>query len=112
MADYMVGRKPDPTRPRIVVSGDNHETVSSNHCWLSSLGQGLYKLDDNASTNGIFVREQGGWRRVSSVKVRANDDIMLGKHVTTVSRLLANAIDTKENVKLRRNPKTGEIERR
>lgn len=86
--------------------------MSSRHCRISSLGEGAYKLDDNVSTNGTFIKEQGGWRRVTSAKVRANDQIRLGKYVTTVAQLLAHAVDIKAKVKVSRNPTTGEIEHR
>lgn len=110
MAEYIVGRRPDTTRSHVVVSGDT--TVSSNHCRISSLGDGVYKLDDNASTNGTFVKVQGGWSKVTSIRVRAGDQIRLGKYVTTISELLVNAVEIKGNSKLKftRNPKTAAIE--
>jgi predicted component of type VI protein secretion system len=108
MADYLVGRNPGSSGARIVVSGDS--TVSSRHCRISPLGDGAYKLDDTESTNGTFIKEQGGWRRVTSAKVRAEDQIRLGKYVTTVANLLVNAVDTKTKLRLSRNPRTGEIE--
>jgi predicted component of type VI protein secretion system len=110
MTSYLVGRNPDISGPHIIVSGDS--TISSRHCRISSLGNGTYKLDDEASTNGTFVRDQGGWRRVTSVKVGADDPVRLGTYVTTVSQLLRNAVDTKSKFKVSRNPKTGEIEHR
>lgn len=110
MAEYIVGRRPDTTRPHVVISGDT--TVSSNHCRISSLGDGIYKLDDNTSTNGTFVKEPGGWRKITSTRVKAGDQIRLGTYVTTVSQLLVNAVETKSKLKVSRNPKTGEIERR
>jgi predicted component of type VI protein secretion system len=108
MVEYIVGRKPDQKRPHVVVSGDN--TVSANHCKITPLGGGLFELEDSASTNGTFVKEEGGWRRISSVHVNGSDRIRLGTFATTVSELLHNANEVKGRVRLTRNPDTGEIE--
>lgn len=110
MPEYVVGRNPDPTVPRVVVSGD--QTVSSTHCRITVLGDGTYKLDDLQSRNHTFVKEPGGWRLVVSSRVKATDPIMLGKYVTTVADLLRNVQEVKHKVRVTRNPKTGEIEHR
>lgn len=106
MTTYYVGRQPDPSRPRIVVSGDN--TVSQNHCRITTLNDGSFDLEDSKSTNGTFVREPGGWRRVMHVQLRAGDQIRLGNYVTTIAHLIQNAIDAPAPVKFVRSP-TGVI---
>ena len=77
MAGYVVGLNPDPAVSHIRVSGDT--TVSSKHCFISALGDGWFKIVDASSTNGTFVREQGGWRKVTQSKVRIEDEIKLGR---------------------------------
>jgi predicted component of type VI protein secretion system len=110
MANYIVGRNPDVAIPHILVSGDT--TVSSKHCVISPLGDGWFRIDDSSSTNGTFVKEQGGWRRVTSAKVRVEDQIRLGQHVTTVAKLISSAVEVKSKGRPTRNPETGEIEYR
>lgn len=108
MVEYVVGRRPDQRLPHVIVSGDG--TVSASHCKITPLGRDLFRLEDSASTNGTYVKEEGGWRRISSAKVRGDDRIRLGTYSTTVDELLHNANEVKGRVKLIRNPNTGEIE--
>lgn len=108
MVEYFVGRKPDPKKPHVVVNGD--KTVSANHCKITPLGDEVFKLEDSASTNGTYVKEEGGWRRISSARVKADERIRLGTYATTVGELLHNANEVKGSLKLMRNPNTGEIE--
>ena len=108
MVEYIVGRKPDQRHPHVIINGDR--TVSANHCKLTPLGGDVFKLEDNTSTNGTYIKEEGGWRRISSAHVKGSDRIRLGTYATTVSELLHNANEVKGRVKLTRNPNTGEIE--
>lgn len=109
MPEYHVGRNPSKARARIVITGDM--TVSLCHCRITPIADGAYRIDDASSTNGTFVMSINGWRRVVSVIVRPRDKIRLGKYVTTVDQLMANA-DPKAKVRISRNPETGEIEQR
>jgi pSer/pThr/pTyr-binding forkhead associated (FHA) protein len=109
MQTYNVGRQPDPSQPRIVISGD--KTVSQSHCRISSLGNGYFNLEDSRSTNGTFVREPGGWRRIERIQLRPDDQIRLGNHVTTIAELLKSAVDTCAPMKFVRSD-TGEVVKR
>lgn len=109
MPSYVIGRAPDPDRPRIVVADP---TISRRHATLSDLGSGMYQLTDLNSTSGTYVRATGGWRKVDSVTVQAMDEIRLGEVVMTVQAMLGSAetsILPPSGVKLERNPDTGEI---
>lgn len=108
MTEYIVGRRPDPSKPHIVVCGD--KTVSANHCKIIPLGNELFSIEDSSSTNGTYVKEEGGWRRISTARVRANERIRLGTYATTIGELLHNANEAKGQLKLVRNPDTGAIE--
>jgi pSer/pThr/pTyr-binding forkhead associated (FHA) protein len=103
---YLIGREPDPTRPRIVLED---RSVSRTHGSISTLGDGKYVIDDLKSANGTYVREKGGWRRIESANVRAEDEVRLGTYITTVNALLQRAVHTPARIKMERNPETGEI---
>ena len=114
MAEYYFGRNPDPERPRIVID-DPERTVSRQHGTISSLGGGVYAVTDTESAGGTFIREKGGWRRVSSAKVQADDEVRLGKYVTTARQLMQLAKKTPAlpaDYQVERNPDTGEIIKR
>jgi pSer/pThr/pTyr-binding forkhead associated (FHA) protein len=107
MTTYFIGRSPDPKKPRIVL---DDQTVSGRHGCLSDLGDGTYTLEDSNSTNGTYIRDRGGWRRINSANVRGDDEIRLGRYVTTVADLLRRAETKPARFKLVRNPKDGGIE--
>ena len=109
MVAYIVGREPDPTVPRIVLED---KSISRKHASLSVVGNNKYVLEDLGSQNGTFVREKGGWRRITNANVAEADEVRLGMFITTVGALLQRAIYIPEHVKLERNPETGEIVKR
>jgi pSer/pThr/pTyr-binding forkhead associated (FHA) protein len=106
---YVIGREPDPGRPRIVLED---KSISRNHGLISGVGDGRYVLEDMNSANGTYIRERGGWRRVERVTVGINDEVRLGMYVTSVSALLQRAVHTPGRTRLERNPETGEIVRK
>jgi predicted component of type VI protein secretion system len=114
MVEYFFGRNPDPDRPRIII--DNGErTVSRQHGTISPQGGGVYIVTDTDSAGGTFLREKGGWRRISTAKVQADDEVRLGKFVTSARQLMQLA---KKNppapvdYQIERDPDTGEIIKR
>lgn len=114
MAEYHFGRDPDPNQPRIVIDG-RERTVSRQHGTISPLGGGVYLVTDTDSAGGTFLREKGGWRRISSGKVQADDEILLGKYVTSARKLIQLAKKTPvrpADYQIERNPDTGEIIKR
>ena len=76
---------------------------------LSLLDNGGFVLQDLNSSNGTFVRERGGWRRVATANLNIGDEVRLGTYTTTVGELLQNAVLTPGRARVERNPETGEI---
>ena len=109
MVEYVIGRDPDPSHPRIVLE-DN--SVSRTHGKLSPLGNDKYLLTDLQSRNGTYVKEKGGWRRIESIQIGPLEEIRLGLFATTVAALLKRASFKQERVRMERNPETGEIIKR
>lgn len=109
MTDYVIGREPDPTRPRIPLED---RSVSRTHGKLSVLGDGRYVLEDLRSQNGTYIREKGGWRRIETAQVGNDDQVRFGLFTTTVSALLQRAVHSSGRVRMERNPETGEIVKR
>jgi pSer/pThr/pTyr-binding forkhead associated (FHA) protein len=105
MSRLIIGREPDPTRPRIVLSD---KSVSRNHAELSRVDGQLF-LEDLKSSNGTFVREKGGWRRITRECVRPEDEVRLGAYTTTVRTLLEEPLYAPARSRIERNPETGEI---
>jgi hypothetical protein len=77
MVRYFFGREPDPTQPNIVIN-PNERTVSRQHGTIAAVGNGLYEVSDTDSAGGTYVREKGGWRRINTAEVHAEDEIRLG----------------------------------
>jgi hypothetical protein len=109
VVDYVIGREPDPSQPRIILED---KSVSRTHGKLSVLGNGQFMLEDLRSQNGTYVREKGGWRRIDRAQVRDSDEVRLGLFGTTISELLSRAIYAPGRVRMERNPETGEIVKR
>jgi pSer/pThr/pTyr-binding forkhead associated (FHA) protein len=109
VVDYVIGREPDPSLPRILLED---RSISRTHGKLSVLGNDRFVIEDLRSQNGTYVREKGGWRRVERADLGSADEVRLGMFVTTVSDLLARAIYTPARVRMERNPETGEIIKR
>ena len=109
MVDYVIGREPDPSQPRILLED---RSISRTHGKLSVLGNDRFVIEDLRSQNGTYVREKGGWRRVDRADVGSADEIRLGMFTTTISELLARAVFTPGRVRMERNPETGEIVKR
>lgn len=109
MVDYVIGREPDPSQPRILLED---RSISRTHGKLSVLGNGRFIIEDLRSQNGTYVREKGGWKRVDRADVGSADEVRLGMFTATVADLLARAIYTPGRVRMERNPETGEIVKR
>src|SRR5262245_2254005 len=103
---YIVGREPDPSQPRIVLKDPS---ISRIHASLTKGSDGRYLLKDLKSSNGTFVRDQGGWRRVESASLFVQDEARFGAYVTTVANLVKESIHDAQSVRLERNVETGEI---
>lgn len=87
-------------------------TISRRHATLSIDGDGSYMLVDLNSTNGTFLHERGGWRRISRADVRGRDRVRFGMHEALVSDLLAEAgvAGTEgSGTTVERDPETGQI---
>ncbi len=83
-----------PTRLTIGRRGGNDvviddDSISRHHAELRADADGALTLHDLGSTNGTFVAEDGGWRRVESAPVGAEARLRLGQVETTVAELLA-----------------------
>ena len=82
MQTYRIGRSGDND----VVIGDR--SVSRRHAELR-VEHGRYQLIDLGSTNGTYVRDGKDWAKIDQAFVSADERIMLGDTVTTVTALLA-----------------------
>jgi len=107
--EYLIGRDPDPSQPRIVLED---KSVSRTHGKLAVLGSDRYLIEDMRSQNGTFLRAADGWKRVERAQVGADDEVRLGAFITTVAALLQRAVGASARIKIERNPETGEIVKR
>jgi hypothetical protein len=64
-------------------------TVSRYHALLSVAADGDLHLTDLGSTGGTFVREGGGWKRVTDRDVAAGNELRFGDYEIGVGPLLA-----------------------
>jgi FHA domain len=125
---YYVGRAPTGSGLLVIISGD--KTVSRNHCRITEYRRGVWRVEDNGSTGGTFMREGNGWRRIEAADVGLTDGIRLGQYVTSMAEILrlAEVADTpsdasvagrassspssdrqNSNMRAERHPETGEI---
>jgi FHA domain len=82
MQTFKIGRSGDND----VVIGDR--SVSRRHAELR-VDHGRYQLIDLGSTNGTYVRDGNDWAKIEQAYVNADERVMLGDTVTTVTALLA-----------------------
>lgn len=117
---YLIGRGSD-VHLRI---GDS--SVSRIHAELVVTKGGDLFLTDRASSGGTYVARSGNWQRITQDIVYSSDSILLGRHQTTVAKILkgikqvtekwtdgAKRSSPNENKlplgPVRRNPETGEV---
>lgn len=106
---FVIGREPDPNKPRIVL---HDRSISRIHATIADLGGGGYLLQDAASRNGTFIRGPGGWRKIDQAQVALDDEVRLGAFVTRVAALIELRTSAPGRARLERNPETGEIVRK
>jgi hypothetical protein len=78
--EVTLGRSPD----NIVVIPD--PTVSRKHAVISTVGEGEVIIRDLGSTNGTYILEEGGFRRISEYRLPRDSLLRLGYY--TVMRLI------------------------
>ena len=101
-------------------------SVSRIHAELVvTKNDGLF-LTDRASSGGTYVARNGSWHRITQDFVKQSDSILLGRHQTTVGKIIngikQGTVKRADEVKqrshkeiglpsgpVRRNPETGEI---
>jgi predicted component of type VI protein secretion system len=106
MTTLSVGRHPDCD---IVISDP---TVSRHHAELSQIGTDLYMFTDQGSTSGSFRFEDGGWKRITSARLRSSERVRLGAFESTVGDLLRQSRSAKPTTgatTIERDPVTGQI---
>lgn len=101
-------------------------SVSRIHAELVVTKSGDLFLTDRASSGGTYVARSGNWQRITQDFVNSSDSILLGRHQTTVAKILKGVKqgtekwvdDTKHSNRnanelplgpVRRNPETGEV---
>lgn len=106
MTTLSVGRHPDCD---IVIADP---TVSRHHAELSQVGADLFMFADQNSTSGSYRHDEGGWKRITSARLRSADRVRLGAFETTVGDLLRqarNARPASAAPTIERDPVTGQI---
>jgi hypothetical protein len=71
----------------------NDRTVSRVHAEIFVLADGQFRLVDNASANGTFVKIASEFHRVGEAQVEAGDVVRFGDYVATVGELVDQALD-------------------
>jgi len=82
MGVYRVGRS---AKSDLVVS---ETSVSRTHADLETLEDGRFRVVDQGSTFGTWVKENGQWAKISEATLDGGDALRLGNHETTPARLL------------------------
>ena len=117
---YLIGRGSD-----VHIHIDD-TSVSRIHAELVVTKGGDLFLTDRASSGGTFVARNGTWHRITQDFVKTSDSILLGRHQTTVAKIIngikQGAVKRTDEVKqinrnenelplgpVRRNPETGEV---
>ena len=122
MKTYLIGRSPDCD----IVLAD--ATISRRHAELVEGADGRFFLTDRQSAAGTWSRRSGDWAQLRQAFVTADEQLMLGRYVTSVKALLkllaqqksgggGGAPTTQVDPDLpvggvMRNPHTGEIVRK
>jgi len=116
MITYLIGRSP---KANIVIQ-DADRSVSGIHLELTEDADGKFYIIDCNSTNGTYRKRGGRWITIQQTYVSQDEQILLGKHLTTVRELLSRRVDNVSFKKsgrdkkdtyigVERDPKTGEI---
>ena len=123
LAVYLIGRGAD-VHIRI-----DDTSVSRIHAELVVTKTGDLFLTDRASSGGTYVARNGAWKRISQDFVKRAEALLLGRHQTTLGKILkeieqgtgkqtTRTNEAKEPVRknpelplgpVRRNPETGEV---
>ena len=121
MKTYLIGRSPDCD----IVLAD--ATISRRHAELVEGADGRFFLTDRQSAAGTWSYRSGDWTKLRQAFVTADEQLMLGRYVTSVKALLkllaqqksggGAAAPTQVESDLpvggvMRNPHTGEIVRK
>lgn len=120
MKTYLIGRSPDCD----IVLAD--ATISRRHAELVEGADGRFFLTDRQSAAGTWSHRSGDWTKLRQAFVTADEQLMLGRYVTSVKALLkllaqqksggaAPATQAEPDLPVggvMRNPHTGEIVRK
>jgi predicted component of type VI protein secretion system len=122
MKTYLIGRSPDCD----IVLAD--ATISRRHAELVEGADGRFFLTDRQSAAGTWSRRLGDWAQLRQAFVTADEQLMLGRYVTSVKALLkllaqqksgggggASTTQVESDLPIggvMRNPHTGEIVRK
>jgi predicted component of type VI protein secretion system len=121
MNTYLIGRSPDCD----IVLAD--ATISRRHAELVEGADGRFFLTDRQSAAGTWSHRSGDWSQLRQAFVAPDEQLMLGRYVTSVKALLkllaqqksggGGAAPTQAEPDLplggvMRNPHTGEIVRK
>jgi predicted component of type VI protein secretion system len=79
-------------------------SVSRQHAQLVVKSEADIVLFDCQSKFGTFVRRDGKWRAITSSPVGMDDNVRVGRHETTVRKILS---DVREQAARAESPKSG-----
>ena len=116
MRTYLIGRSP---KANIVIQ-DADRSVSSIHLELTEDADGKFYIIDCNSTNGTYRKHGGRWNAIQQTYVNQDEQILLGKYLTTVRELLSmrfkklslksdEQYQKDTHIGVERDPETGEI---
>jgi pSer/pThr/pTyr-binding forkhead associated (FHA) protein len=115
MKTYLIGRS---HKANIVIK-DADRSVSGIHLELTVDTDGRFYIIDCKSTNGTYRKRGGRWIAIQQTYVSQDEQILLGKYLTTVRELLSMRFqklslqrEPSENdthIGVERDPETGEI---
>jgi len=116
MKTYLIGRS---YKANIVIT-DTERSVSGIHLELTVDTDGKFYIIDCNSTNGTYRKRGGRWIAIQQTYVSADEQILLGKYLTTVRELLLIRVkkdvsfnrwqDQKDTyISVERNLESGEI---
>ncbi len=115
MKTYLIGRS---HKANIVIK-DADRSVSGIHLELTEDADGKFYIIDCNSTNGTYRKRGGRWIAIQQTYVNQDEQILLGKYITTVRELLSMRVedfslkrgrDEEDTyIGVERDPETGEV---
>jgi pSer/pThr/pTyr-binding forkhead associated (FHA) protein len=115
MKTYLIGRN---HKANIVIK-DADRSVSGIHLEITVDTDGKFYIIDCNSTNGTYRKRGGRWIAIQQTYVSQDEQILLGKYLTTVRELLSmrsknlslkiDKYQKDTHIGVERDPETGEI---